>query len=119
MRYFDSLRPKLSDSSFTVINVANLCRGKTCQGAPDVASRRLGQAEAYFTVREVLPEAGKGVDGVHWGEFSGFGRFRFATVRVYPERLDLSSSTGLIEGLRMTCLAPTEFVASSRIAQLL
>jgi hypothetical protein len=35
-------------------SVANLCRGKTRQGAPDVASRSLGQAEAYFTVREVL-----------------------------------------------------------------
>jgi hypothetical protein len=35
------------------------------QGAPDVASRRLGQAEAYFTVREVLAEASKGADGVH------------------------------------------------------
>ena len=61
-------------------NVANLCRGKTRQGAPDVASRRLGQAEAYFTVREVLAEASTGADGVLWSEFSGFGRFRFATL---------------------------------------
>ena len=61
-------------------NVAYLCRGKTRQGAPDVASRRLGQAEAYFTVREVLPEASTGADGVHWREFSGFGRFRYATL---------------------------------------
>jgi hypothetical protein len=45
-----------------------------------VASRRLGQAEAYFTVREVLAEASKGADGVHWREFDGFGRFRFATL---------------------------------------
>jgi hypothetical protein len=59
-------------------NVANLCRGKMRQGAPDLASHRLGQVEAYFTVREVLPEASKGADGVHWCEVSGFGRFRFA-----------------------------------------
>jgi hypothetical protein len=32
-------------------NVANLCRGKTRQGASDVVARRLGQAEAYLTVR--------------------------------------------------------------------
>jgi hypothetical protein len=49
-------------------------REKTRQGAPDVASRRLGQVEAYFTVREILPEASKGADGVFWREFSGFGR---------------------------------------------
>jgi hypothetical protein len=61
-------------------NVAYLWRGKTRQGAPDVASRRLGQAEAYFTVREVLPEASTGADGEHWREFSGFGRFRYATL---------------------------------------
>ena len=61
-------------------NVAYLRRGKTRQGASDVASHRLGQVEAYFTVREVLPEASKGADGVHWCEFSGFGRFRFATL---------------------------------------
>jgi len=35
-------------------NVAYLCRGKTRQGAPDVASHRLGQVEAYLTVREIL-----------------------------------------------------------------
>ncbi len=61
-------------------NVANLCRGKTRQGAPDVASRRLGQVEAYLTVREVLAGASKGPDGVLWREFCGFGRFRFATL---------------------------------------
>jgi hypothetical protein len=61
-------------------NVAKMCRGKMRQGATDVASRRLGQVEAYFTVRENLPEASKGADGVLWREFSGFGRFRFATL---------------------------------------
>jgi hypothetical protein len=61
-------------------NVANLCRGKTRQGAPDVAARRLGKAEAYLTVREVLAETSTGADSVLWREFSGFCRFRFATL---------------------------------------
>ena len=61
-------------------NVANLHRGKTRQGASDVVSRSLGQIEAYLTVREILAEASKGADGVLWREFSGFGRFRFATL---------------------------------------
>ena len=61
-------------------NVANLHRGKTRQGASDVASRSLGQVEAYLTVREILAEASKGADGVLWCLFSGFGRFRFATL---------------------------------------
>jgi hypothetical protein len=60
--------------------VANLRRGKTRQGASDVASRSFGQVEAYFTVREILPETSKSADGVQWREFSGFGRFRFATL---------------------------------------
>ena len=37
-------------------NVANLCRGKTHQCAPDVVARSLGQAETYLTVREFLAE---------------------------------------------------------------
>ncbi len=61
-------------------NVADLCRGKTRQGAPDVASRRLGQVEACLTVREILPGSSKGADGVLWLEFYGFSRFRFATL---------------------------------------
>jgi len=61
-------------------NVANLCRGKTRQGASDVVARSLGQAEAYLTVREVLTEASRGADGSLWPEFSGFGRFRCATL---------------------------------------
>ena len=59
---------------FPYPNDANLYRGKTRQGASDVASRSLGQVEAYLTVREVLPEASKGADGVLWRELSGFGR---------------------------------------------
>jgi hypothetical protein len=61
-------------------NVSNLHRGKTRQSASDVASRSLGQVEAYLTVREILAEASKGTDGVLWREFSGFGRFRSATL---------------------------------------
>jgi len=61
-------------------NVANLCRGKTRQGAPDVAAHSLGQVEAYLTVREILAEASTGADGVLWLEFSGFARFRSATL---------------------------------------
>ena len=45
-----------------------------------MVARRLGQAEAYLTVREVLAEASTGADGVLWREFSGFGGFRFATL---------------------------------------
>ena len=47
-----------------------------------MVSRSLGQVEAYLTVREILAEASKGVPpkaGL-WREFSGFGRFRFATL---------------------------------------
>jgi len=51
-------------------NVADLCRGKTRQGAPDVTSRRLGQVEAYLTVREILLGSSKGADGVLWLEFA-------------------------------------------------
>ena len=35
-------------------NVADLNRGKTCQSASDVAAHRLGQDEAYLTVRDIL-----------------------------------------------------------------
>ena len=61
-------------------NVVDLCRGKTRQRAPNVVARSLGQAEAYLTVREVLAGASTATDGVHWREFSGFGRFRSATL---------------------------------------
>ncbi len=47
-----------------------------------MVSRSLGQVEAYLTVREILAETSKGVPpkaGL-WREFSGFGRFRFATL---------------------------------------
>ena len=61
-------------------NVASLCRGKTRQGASDVAAHSLGQVEAYLTVREMLAETSTGADGVQWREYSGFCRLRFATL---------------------------------------
>ena len=57
-----------------------MCRGKTCQSAPDVAAHSLGQVEAYFTVREILAKASTGADGVHWCEHSDFYRYIFATL---------------------------------------
>ena len=63
-------------------NAAKMCRGKTRQGAPDVASHSLRKVEAYLTVREILPETSKGADGVAWREFSGFGRQQVCNVRV-------------------------------------
>ena len=56
--------------------VAYLCRGKTRKSAPDVAAHRLGQAEAYFTVGEVLSEASTAVDRVLSRKRSGFYRYR-------------------------------------------
>jgi len=41
---------------------------------------RRRRTEAYLTVREVMAEASTGADGVLWREFSGFGRFRSATL---------------------------------------
>ena len=61
-------------------NVAYLCRGKTRKSAPDVAAHRLGQVEAYLTVREVLSEARTAPDGVLSRERSGFCRCRYATL---------------------------------------
>ena len=65
-------------------NVAKMCRGKTRQGVPDVASHSLRKVEAYLTVREILPETSKGADGVVWREFSGFGRQQVCNVRANP-----------------------------------
>jgi hypothetical protein len=57
---------------------AYLCQGKTRQSASDVAAHRLGQGEAYLTVREVLSEASTAADGVLSREPSGFYRCRYA-----------------------------------------
>ena len=79
-------------------NVADLHRGKTRQIALDVAAHRLGQDEAYLTVREILSEASTAADGVLWCERSDFGRFWFAALGLtsiirlgfpYPKRLAL------------------------------
>jgi len=45
-----------------------------------VAAHRLGQVEAYFTVREVLSEASTAADGVLSRERSDFCRCRYATL---------------------------------------
>ena len=77
-------------------NVAHLCRGKTRQGAPDVTARSLGQAEAYLTMRELLAEASTGADGMHWREFSGFDRFRFAKFGFSLIEISLDDSGGCL-----------------------
>jgi hypothetical protein len=61
-------------------NVANLLRGKTRQSVPDVAARRLGEDEAYLTVRDILSEASTVADGALSREPSGFYRCGFATL---------------------------------------
>jgi hypothetical protein len=53
-------------------NVAYLYRGKTRKSASDVATHRLGQVEAYLTVREVLSEASTAADDVLSREPIGF-----------------------------------------------
>jgi len=63
-------------------NVAYPRRGKTRQSGPDVAAHRLGQVEAYLTVREVLSEASTVVPpkaGLS-RERSDFYRFGYATL---------------------------------------
>jgi hypothetical protein len=59
-------------------NVACLHQEKTRKSVPDVAAHRLGQVEAYFTVREVLSEASTAADGPLSRERSGFCRCRYA-----------------------------------------
>ena len=61
-------------------NVAYLHRGRTRQSASDVAVRRLGQVEAYLTVREVLSETSTAADGLLSLERSGSYRCRHATL---------------------------------------
>jgi hypothetical protein len=53
---------------------------KMRKSAPDMAAHRLGQVEAYFTVREVLSEASTAADGALLRERSGFCRCRYATL---------------------------------------
>jgi hypothetical protein len=46
----------------------------------EVAARRLGEDEAYFTVREILAAASTVADGALSRERSGFYRCGFATL---------------------------------------
>jgi len=62
--------------------VADLHRVKTRQSGPDVTARRLGQDEAYLTVRDILSEASTAADGVLWRERNGFGRWEVCNIRV-------------------------------------
>jgi hypothetical protein len=64
-------------------NVAYPRRGKTRKSVPDVAARRLGQVEAYLTVRRVLSEASTASDGVLSSERSDFYRFGYGTLGLY------------------------------------
>jgi len=57
-----------------------MCRGKTRQGAPDVASHSLRKVEAYLTVREILPETSKGADGMDGASLAVLAGNRFATL---------------------------------------
>jgi len=50
------------------------------KSASDVAAHRLGQDEAYLTVRQVLSEASTAADGLLSRERSGFYRCRYATL---------------------------------------
>jgi hypothetical protein len=61
-------------------NVADLRQEKMRKSAPDVTAHRLGQVEAYFTVREVLSEASTAADGALSRKRSGFCRCRYATL---------------------------------------
>jgi hypothetical protein len=47
---------------------------------PDVAARRLGEDEAYLTVRDILSETSTVADGALSRERSGFYRCGFATL---------------------------------------
>jgi hypothetical protein len=70
------------DSGHFYPKVANLLRGKTRQSVPDGAARRLGEDEAYLTVRDILSEASTVVPpkaGLS-RERSDFCRFGYATL---------------------------------------
>ena len=61
-------------------DVANLLREKARQSVPDVATRRIGEDEAYLTVRDILAEASTVADGALSRKRSGFYRYRYATL---------------------------------------
>jgi hypothetical protein len=79
--------------------VAYLCREKTPKSASDVAAHRLGQVEAYLTVRQVLSEASTAADGALSRERSGFYRCRYTTLGLtqpttFSRRIGLPVSNG-------------------------
>ena len=86
-------------------NLADLHRGKTRQSVLDAAARRLGQDEAYLTVREILSEASTTADSVLWCERSGFGRFRFASLGSNRETWVFPSRAGLLAGIALHHIA--------------
>jgi hypothetical protein len=51
------------------------------QSVPDAAARRLGEDEAYLTVRDILSEGSTVADGALSRERSGFYRCGSATLR--------------------------------------
>jgi hypothetical protein len=69
-----------------------------------VAAHRLGQVEAYLTVRGVLSEASTASDGVLSRECSGFYRCRYATLGFSFVEVFFSNS-GLSEYLMEQCVA--------------
>jgi len=75
-----------SDSNRLNPNVAGLLRGKMRQSESDGVAHRLGQGEAYFTVREILAEASTAADGVLWREPSDFSRRGFAALELTHRR---------------------------------
>ena len=69
-----------------------------CVPAEGGTAHRLGQVEAYLTVREVLSEASAAADGVLSRERSGFYRCRYATLGLSFVEIFFSNS-GLSEHL--------------------
>jgi hypothetical protein len=53
-----------------------------------VAAHRLGQVEAYLTVRQVLSEASRVADDVLLLERSGFYQCRYVTLELIPPLVD-------------------------------
>jgi hypothetical protein len=89
-------------------NVAYPRRGKTRQSVPDVNARRLGEDDAYLTVREILSEASTLADGALSGERSDFYRFGYATLgftQLCTSWDTGTSSTPFLDSLGISCLS--------------
>jgi hypothetical protein len=82
-------------------NVAYLYRGKTRKSNSNVAAHRLGQVEAYLTVREVLSEASTAVPprrdyrasaaGFYWFRYATLGYIQPALCRLPPAACQLDT----------------------------